>query len=84
MGKIPDCLDSGLYQTVCDLWRFGLRDRQGCDLDIVLHDKLLQLFHSTDLDSTDHQTDQSWVHIKHSLDDKATTFKIRIIGNGLS
>ena len=84
MGKVPDSFNAGLYQTVCDLRRLCLWNGQGCDLNFVLLDKKLQIIHRPDLNSADHKTNELWIDIKHTLDNKSTSLKIRIVGNSLA
>ena len=40
MGKVPDRLDSGLYQALCDLRSLGLRDRESIMLPFLSETKL--------------------------------------------
>ena len=84
MGKIPDGLDPCPDQTVCDLRRFGLGDRKGRDLHLVVHNELLQIVNAADLHSAHHQADEPRVDVEHSLDHEAAFFKVGIIGNGLA
>ena len=84
MGKVPDRLDSGLYQALCDLRSLGLRDREGCDLHLVIDNKLFKVIDPADFHTTDHETDQPRIGIEHSLDHKSALLKICVIGDGLS
>ena len=84
MGKIPDCLDSGIHQTVCDLRSFGLWNGKRRHLNIIVLDELLQVVNAPDFNTADYQADESRIDIKHSFDDKTALFKIRVIRNGLS
>ena len=83
MGKIPDCLDSGIHQTVCDLRSLGLRNGERCHLNVIVLDELLQVVNAPDFNTADYQTDESRVDIEHTFDDEAALFKIRVIRNGL-
>ena len=82
--KIPDSLNTGFDQTVSDLRSLCLWNGKCCDLDIIFFDESFQIIHRTDLNAADHQSDQLWIDIKHSSDNKSSPLKIRIIGNGLS
>ena len=64
MRKIPDSLNSIIYQEIGNLYCFCLRNRKNPDLNIVFFHKILQFIHHTDLNSTDRQSGKPWVYVK--------------------
>ena len=78
MSKVPYCLDACLNKSVGHWNCLLLGDCENRDIDIVLLDKILDLFYRTYLNIAYHLALKSRVTVKCTLENKSSCWKIGI------
>ena len=83
MCKVPDRTYSVLNQHIRNFNCFLFRNRQNCNINLIILNERFQIIHHTDRNSTDGYSLKSWIHIKDSFQNESTVLKGCIISQCL-